>query len=79
MKRLAPYSAVLVCSLIVVLALAFAALSLFARQHKYALAGLIVALAALGLGWQEWKDARLYQRLVMQRPPFTTTDQSKAG
>lgn len=71
MKRLAPYSAVLVCVLVIVLALLFAALFLVARQPRYALAGLIVALAALGLGWQEWKDARMYQR-YMQRPPFIT-------
>jgi hypothetical protein len=67
------YAAVIMCAIVAPLSLAFAGYELFLGNYKTALAGLIVALAAGALGWQEWADARLVAKL-MQRPPFTTTD-----
>ena len=72
------YAAVVVCAIVALLSLAFAGYELFLCNYKTSLAGLIVALAAGALGWQELNDARQFAKL-MQRPPFTTTDHNNAG
>ena len=62
----------MVGAVVALLSLAFAGGSLVSGHYKSALGGLIVALAAIGLGLQELSDARKFAKF-MQRPPFTTT------
>jgi hypothetical protein len=67
------YAAVAVCAVVALLALAFAGGALIAGNHKSALGGLILALAAIGFGHQELVYARKFAKF-MRRPPFTTAE-----
>lgn len=66
------YAAVVVCAVVALLCLAFAVGALISGHYKSALAGVALCLAAIGLGLQEFSDARKFAKF-MQRPPFTTT------
>ena len=71
------YAAVLVAALAVIAFATLALTFLVAKQFKFALGALIIALFSLAIGLREWDEVRKVRAL--RRPPFTTTDHNNAG